>query len=200
MLSVSLLELAVGAFEIPSHLAIPIVGAVRVLDIILLLSIVFYFEKNLSVTGIDSSDIPRGLKRGALWSGAFGFTALVLGLILYFFGHNPLHLIRSNLPKSPAAVLSYFLVAGIIGPVAEEIFFRGIVFGYFRRMGFWFALCFSTFFFVSLHTVSSGIPLPQLVGGIVFAVAYEVEQTLFVPLTIHILGNIAIFSTPFLTS
>ncbi|MBW2341949.1 MAG: CPBP family intramembrane metalloprotease [Deltaproteobacteria bacterium] len=38
-----------------------------------------------------------------------------------------------------------------------------------------------------------GIPLPQVVGGIVFAVAYEIEGSLMVPITIHVLGNLAIF-------
>jgi len=39
-----------------------------------------------------------------------------------------------------------------------------------------------------------GIPLPQVVGGIVFAVAYEIEGSLMVPITIHVLGNLAIFT------
>jgi membrane protease YdiL (CAAX protease family) len=33
-----------------------------------------------------------------------------------------------------------------------------------------------------------------MVGGIVFAVAYEVEGSLMVPITIHVLGNMAIFA------
>jgi hypothetical protein len=32
------------------------------------------------------------------------------------------------------------------------------------------------------------------VGGIIFAVAYEMEASLMVPITIHILGNMAIFT------
>jgi hypothetical protein len=32
------------------------------------------------------------------------------------------------------------------------------------------------------------------VGGIVFAVAYELEGNLMVPITIHVLGNTAIFA------
>jgi hypothetical protein len=34
----------------------------------------------------------------------------------------------------------------------------------------------------------------QAIGGIVFAAAYEVEGKLMVPISIHVLGNIAIFS------
>jgi len=34
----------------------------------------------------------------------------------------------------------------------------------------------------------------QMVGGILFTVAYEVEGSLMVPITIHILGNMDIFT------
>jgi hypothetical protein len=45
------------------------------------------------------------------------------------------------------------------------------------------------------HSQSSGLALPitQLIGGILFAVAYEIEKNLLVPITIHCLGNLAIF-------
>jgi len=33
-----------------------------------------------------------------------------------------------------------------------------------------------------------------VVGGIVFAIAYETEGSLMAPLTIHVLGNTAIFA------
>ena len=56
------------------------------------------------------------------------------------------------------------------------------------------ALVLSTLIFVLLHPTISGFPLPQVVGGLVFAVAYEVEGNLLVPITIHALGNMAIFA------
>jgi hypothetical protein len=34
----------------------------------------------------------------------------------------------------------------------------------------------------------------QVVGGILFAAAYEIEKNLVVPITIHCLGNLAIFA------
>jgi len=36
--------------------------------------------------------------------------------------------------------------------------------------------------------------VPQIVGGIIFAIAYEKEGSLIVPITIHVLGNMAIFT------
>ena len=86
------------------------------------------------------------------------------------------------------------MVGGIISPVAEEIFFRGMLYGYFRRWGIWAALLLSTVVFVMAHAIFHRVPLPQIVGGILFALAYEKEKNLMVPMTIHVLGNLAIFA------
>jgi hypothetical protein len=37
--------------------------------------------------------------------------------------------------------------------------------------------------------------MTQIIGGVLFAVAYELEGSLFVPITIHALGNLAIFGS-----
>ena len=86
------------------------------------------------------------------------------------------------------------MVGGLVAPIAEEIFFRGVIYGFLRRWGVLLALAGSTVIFVLAHAISSRIPLTQIVGGIVFAVAYEVEGKLMVPITIHVLGNMAIFT------
>jgi membrane protease YdiL (CAAX protease family) len=85
-------------------------------------------------------------------------------------------------------------VGGVVSPIAEEVFFRGILYGFLRRWGVLVAVVGSTVIFVLAHPIISGIRLTQIVGGLVFAVAYEVEGNLMVPITIHALGNLAIFS------
>jgi membrane protease YdiL (CAAX protease family) len=75
--------------------------------------------------------------------------------------------------------------------------FRGLIYGYLRRWGIWPALALSTLVFTLLHTGASGVPIPQIVGGLVFAAAYEIEKKLLVPITIHVLGNLALFSLPY---
>ena len=74
------------------------------------------------------------------------------------------------------------------------IFFRGILYRFFRQWGFAPALIISTIFFVLPHITGNGIPLTQVVGGLLFAIAYEVEENLIVPIVIHCLGNLSIFS------
>jgi membrane protease YdiL (CAAX protease family) len=108
-----------------------------------------------------------------------------------------LQLIRIPLPSDPSRTLQLFLVGGLVGPVTEELFFRGILYGYFRRWGFFPALFVSTLFFVLLHPIKA-LAVTQTVGGVLFAAAYEIEGNLLVPITIHVLGNLAIFSLAFL--
>jgi hypothetical protein len=57
----------------------------------------------------------------------------------------------------------------------------------------------STLLFVLSHPSRHTIPVPQMIGGILFAVAYEMEKNLLAPITIHILGNLAIFILALIT-
>jgi len=102
--------------------------------------------------------------------------------------------IRTGFPKSSEDLLLFFLVGGIVAPVTEEVFFRGILYGFLRRWGILVALVLSTAAFALTHGIGHGFPVTQVVGGILFAGAYEIEKNLVVPITIHCLGNLAIFS------
>lgn len=172
-------------------------GLLRFLEIIVLVFISLRFEKDPDVIGLSRSKIFPGIVKGLIWSACFGTAAGVLFLVLYISGINALKLVRSPLPSSPLQIIIFFLVGGVIGPVGEEIFFRGIIYGFFRRWGVSVAISISTLLFVVSHQVGSNLPIIQIVGGVLFAVAYEKEKSLMVPITIHILGNLALFSLTF---
>jgi membrane protease YdiL (CAAX protease family) len=178
---------------------LPGLGITRVLEIILLILIVIQFEKSVAAIGLAPETLIAGIKKGMIWSACFGIAAGILILFLYAVGINSLRLLYTPLPYSKMLVLIYLVVGGVIGPVAEEIFFRGIFYGFFRQWGVYTAVALSTLLFVLPHLTGGNLPVTQLVGGIVFAVAYEREKSLLVPITIHCLGNLAIFSITFLT-
>ena len=194
---------AVFALETVFRLAIsgqpgpqlPALGIIRAMEALCLLYIAHQFEKNPNAIGLSRSNLLPGLARGLIWSVSFGIAAGVLFLVLWAAGINPLKLIRTPLPSAPWQIFIFFLVGGVIAPVSEEIFFRGIIFGFFRRWGVYAAILISTVLFVLPH--GRHLPLTQIVGGIVFAIAYEKEKNLMVPVTIHCLGNMAIFSLTF---
>ena len=178
-----------------SHL--PALGLIRTMETLCLLFIAHRFEKNPNAIGLSRSKLLLGLVRGLIWSVCFGIAAGVLFLVLFAAGINPLKLVKTPLPSAPWQIFIFFLVGGVIGPIWEEIFFRGIIFGFFRRWGVYAAILISTALFVLPHYDGQHLPLTQIVGGIVFAIAYEKEKNLMVPVTIHCLGNLAIFSLMF---
>jgi len=195
------LELAAGAVAARMPLTpMILLGVIRLLEIALLVLTAIICGNGLSSVGLARSSAFHGFARGLLWSACFGISTLVAHLILYAFGINGMTLIHTQLPRSPGAIGLLFLVGGLAGPAAEEIFFRGILYGFFRRWGVFVALTMSTLVFVVAHPGFPHIPVTQVVGGIVFAVAYEIEGSLMAPLTIHVLGNTAIFALSLISS
>ena len=169
-------------------------GAARLLELGLIVWIVHVVEGNVVAIGLHRTQWIAGLKKGLLWSAGFGAFSGIVFAILHVAGINPLSLIRTSLPRDSANLFLFFLVGGIVAPVAEEVFFRGILYGFLRRWGVWVAVVFSTCAFALVHGLGHGFLMTQVVGGILFAVAYEVEKNLLVPITIHCLGNLAIFA------
>ncbi|MEA1971212.1 MAG: type II CAAX endopeptidase family protein [Thermodesulfobacteriota bacterium] len=171
-----------------------ILGVTRLLEIISIVLAVLILEGGMSFIGFSISGVTFGLKKGFIWSAGFGILVLLVSAALFAFGINPIALVHTRLPAGQGEIIIFFLVGGIISPVAEEVFFRGVIYGFFRRWGIFVAITLSTLAFVLAHPLGPGIPLPQITGGILFAVSYEKEGNLLVPITIHILGNMAIFS------
>lgn len=170
-----------------------VIGLARIFQIGGILWIVVKWGGGLSSIGWTRAMWRPGLQKGALWSICFALAAATAMVVIYFAGGDPLMLIRSPLPSGRADLVLFFLVGGFIAPLAEEICFRGIIYSFFRRWGVILALIASTAIFVILHS-ARGIPVTQLVGGIVFALSYEITGNLMVPITIHALGNLAIFT------
>jgi membrane protease YdiL (CAAX protease family) len=171
-----------------------IMGIARITGIVLIVLIVLVRGRGLSSIGLSPPQIIPGLKKGLLWSALLGAVTLLVFVTLYVTGTDPLALIRTDLPSGRKDIILFFAVGAVIAPVAEEVFFRGVLYGFFRRWGVLVALVISTVLFVMVHPIGSGIPWPQIVGGILFAAAYETTGSLTAPMVIHILGNLAIFT------
>ena len=171
-----------------------VLGAVRLFQAALIVMIVWIREKGLASVGLSWKGLVPGLGKGVIWSTGFGLIVLLAGVLLYVLGIHPLSLIHTPLPANSAQILLFFIVGGIIAPVTEEMLFRGVLYGFFRRWGSLTAILLSTLAFVLAHPVFPAIPITQVVGGLLFAVAYEVEKNLMAPITIHALGNMVIFA------
>ena len=195
LLLVAAVEIIVGAV-IDANLVPPLIGLglARLIEITFLLTWVKLNEKEFSIIGLIPTDVGRGFKKGLFWAVTFGVAVGGILLILYYLGINVMSLFQVQLPDDSRTLVTFFLTGAIVAPLAEEIFFRGILYGFFRRWGISVAIILSTLLFVLSHTTGNTLPVTQLIGGILFAVSYEVEKNLMVPITIHTLGNLAIFT------
>ncbi len=170
-----------------------LLGLTRMCQIVLLLVLIVRLEGGLAAIGWAPAAWGAGLIKGAWWSLGFALAAALGMVVIAITGNDPLALLHTPLPASRLETALFFLVGGWVAPLAEEICFRGVLYTFFRRWGVWVALIVSTAIFVALHSVH-GLPVTQVVGGIMFALAYETSRNLMVPLTIHVLGNTAIFA------
>ncbi|MBW1893778.1 MAG: CPBP family intramembrane metalloprotease [Deltaproteobacteria bacterium] len=168
-----------------------ILGSTRVLQLAVFLFAVSIFGQSMSDIGLGRQQIVPGIIIGLKWSFWFGVVALALLTLIFFIGFDILKILHTRLPATGGNLLLFFLVGGVIAPVTEEVLFRGILYGFFRRWGILIALFMSTLFFVLAHQAFS---LIQITGGIIFAVSYEKEGKLMVPIMIHSLGNLSLFT------
>jgi membrane protease YdiL (CAAX protease family) len=183
----------VVASKLPYHPML-VLATARLFQILLIILIIAIWGKGLPSIGLARSEMFSGLKKGLLWSGSFGAVAGIACVGFFAASINPLTLLKVPLPTQTRDLVLFFFVGGMIGPVAEELFFRGILYGFLRRWGVIVALVLSTLIFVLCHPIGHGIPVTRLVGGLLFALAYEIGGSLIAPITIHALGNLAIFT------
>ena len=179
--------------------ALTLVGLVRCVEILLMLGLARFFVGGPGGVGLDPEKAASGLKTGLIWSALFGMAVFGIAGVAYLFsGIHLLKMVAADLPEGAANLILLFVVGGFLGPIAEEIFFRGICYGYFRKYGVLSAIIITTGVFVVAHAVKNTLPIPQIAGGIVFALSYEYSRSLVTPIIIHISGNLAIFSLSFL--
>ena len=207
---VNLLVLSLGVIivtEMMGHLMISIgkwstmvsIGVIRTIQVVGMLGLVYGCEKGGARIGLAWDQSLQGIKRGMIWSAVFGGLAFTVLGIMWAADMRPLNMFRFPLPSDKSALILFFVVGGCIGPVAEEIFFRGILYRFFRQWGIVLGVSASTIVFVAMHGLT-GVPVTQIVGGVVFALSYERENNLYVPIIIHISGNISLFFLSLLSS
>lgn len=191
------------------------VGITRTIGISIIALLLIHFQKPLVTTELSKATAVNGLKKGLFWSAGFGVVALCGFFVLHLAGINPFKLFHARLPERHTDVLFLFITGGVIAPIAEELFFRGVLFNFLRQYGIilaneiftWgimyryrkqcgiaMAVFVSTTIFVLFHLLGTGIFIPQIVGGLVFTISYEMEKSLLVPIIIHSTGNIALFT------
>ena len=100
--------------------------------------------------------------------------------------------------ENPAFLLYSSIFASILGPIIEELFFRGFVYNAVKKIGGIFtATVIVSAIFAALHTNVVGF-LPIMVLGIVLTYMYEKTGSLVSSITVHIVHNVTMVSLVFL--
>jgi membrane protease YdiL (CAAX protease family) len=157
----------------------------------------------LTVIGVGrpvwTRDAPVVVRLGLLAGGMF---ALLLGGLLVaasvepaWFGAKPgqsaFDAVIGRFGTGEAGWLALLNIC-LIAPVIEEVWFRGWLFPVLRSwLPKWVAVVGSAMVFALAHTGSplEHFPLSQLIGGVVFALAYDRTGNLTAPVVLHVLGN-----------
>ncbi|MBN2419207.1 MAG: CPBP family intramembrane metalloprotease [Deltaproteobacteria bacterium] len=182
---------------LPARLFHPMItlGITRIVQTAMMLLIISHARGGgLHVSGFRLSRILYGIKRGIIWSLGFGCIVGIGLIILIIFDINPLKLFNLTLPQGIRNLVLLFIVSTILSPIAEETFFRGILYRFARRWNVVISIILNALIFALAHVIVSGAFTVPFIGGILFALSYEREKNLLVPITIHALGNLSLFT------
>ena len=102
-----------------------ILGAARLLQVVLIFLIVVIWGKGVGSIGLDLQRIFFGIKKGLIWSFGFGILAFFGYLVLFLVGIDPLPMIKMSMNSNINQFIIFICIGGILGPVAEEIFLGG---------------------------------------------------------------------------
>ncbi|MEM9776917.1 MAG: CPBP family intramembrane glutamic endopeptidase [Chloroflexota bacterium] len=92
---------------------------------------------------------------------------------------------------SAGAFLLALLAIGILAPISEELFFRGLLHTWTMKYldRFWVRGLITSTLFGLAHFDSLGVTLSAFIMGWVIAYCYEATRSIFMPIVIHIVTN-----------
>jgi membrane protease YdiL (CAAX protease family) len=118
--------------------------------------------------------------------------AFCVAIFLLIYALVPSLFAYVSLPVWLYGIQGLFLMT-VLAPIVEEIIFRGLLYRMLReRWGIALSVVVSAVFFSMVHHGS--LLSPQLLGGIIFALAYEWSRSLWVSIGLHMGANSAVYT------
>jgi membrane protease YdiL (CAAX protease family) len=155
-----------------------------VLPVILVL---YPYERTVRALGLENPRMMWVMKTLPLVVVLVAGNELVYRITERIFGQFPLdELVEQMVSRSPALMS---LNLAVLGPVGEEIFFRGFAYPALRKKyGVKKGILASALFFGAYHVIPWQIPY-AVVAGIILAFVYEKTQSLYPSILFHIINN-----------
>ena len=166
---------------------------------------VVQYKERLEALGLSMKNFFRNVFYGAVGYIALipvlvlilAVTAVIINITKYVPERQPV--VELFLKEKGVAFLTYSsLFAAVLGPLVEEIFFRGFMYGALKkRIGIYGAMALTAAIFAALHTHIVGF-MPIMALGILLAYLYEKTGTLVSSITVHIIHNLSMVFVVFL--
>lgn len=118
----------------------------------------------------------------------------IVGLALEYLLKDPLQkrtsILLAGASFSWFGLVSSVLGVGILAPISEELYFRGLIHSWFQgRLGFWARVLATSTLFALAHYDSWVVIASAFPMGIACTIAYERTRSLWLPIAIHIFNN-----------
>ncbi|MBN2097743.1 MAG: CPBP family intramembrane metalloprotease [Candidatus Omnitrophica bacterium] len=180
-----------------------------ILDLTLLGLVIYFvtkkYKQGLASLGLKIKNIGKNIVLGCLSYVAFlpvlAFLFLMIIWIASYFNYQPpvQNLFKLFLEEKRIWLLIYStLMVVLLGPVVEEVFFRGFAYNALKRsLGAKAAIVLTAVIFSALHANVFGF-LPIAALGFLLAYVYEKSGSLIPAITIHIVHNSVMLAMLFL--
>lgn len=187
-----------------------IVVNTSIMDMLVLLFIFYFitkkYKQKLSSIGLGLKNFSNHLFLGLKsYITIIPIILIVLSIIIWLsnlFNYQPPTQPIFDLffqEDNPPLVMYLSIFVTLLGPIVEEIFFRGFAYRALReRLGVFKAVAITSLVFATLHTNLAGF-VPILILGILLAYLAEKTNSIIPSITVHVIHNTAILSFLFLT-
>jgi membrane protease YdiL (CAAX protease family) len=170
------------------------------MDIVLITSVIYFatsfYGRGLGSLGLTAKGLLKGVRYGFL--GYIGFVPVFICVVLAVYWLSsvfevtlePQAIVEMFKDEKHPATLFYMSVfAGLLGPVVEEVFFRGFLYGALRKhVGIIGGVVISALLFALLHANLASF-FPILALGALLAYLYEKTGSLTASITVHVAHN-----------
>jgi len=117
-----------------------------------------------------------------LFSVLIGVLLALMNFCNHFYFRSDIELLKDS--KSSLSALWFLLTSCVFGSFVEELFFRGLLYNFYKRKGIFIAIVLSSGLFSMLHFDVYRIVMLFIIG-VFFALLYEITQCFWILVLVH---------------
>lgn len=184
---------------LPNILELIFIGAFQLIGSVLLLKLYFTHGQSIEYSVGKSLQISIAMILGL---GVFVFFVEIFYFYIYQVDFLFANFVNQNIEQQKLnlhpAYFSFYLLVGCLGAaIFEELFFRKILFSYFRkRAPFFLAAIFSSLFFAFAHNFDLQILFQTFICGLIGCYIYEQSKSIWGCFLFHFMGNFLLLLLP----